>query len=936
MKFCINPRHAYLNSSLQITNNTEDYLKIRCKQISTTWILRPNEVCLKNLFQSAGTYEIACEDGSDKQVIVIENAIRLGGSYYRKTFAFDKNPWFMVSMNDRTYFYNQKTNEQYFENDIAPDKVVDLNEDFLLFTGERDSSYGVLYSTKRREIIRQVHDIIAYNELYLLCKVDSGIEIIGLSSKIVGSTVHTEESKYAYYSSFHSIAYLTSEKKCVIYNITTQEEQTINPNANNSDTVLFLDIPYIAQVEINGVLLISLETLQKNYIRTSSPIYKLNGHLITRANEMLLDFYKRQHEMNPSISSIEEDTIICHNSKIYIEKEYNNYKYYKQSDGNVSERLERGRHTLEDTKGTILVDFASGYPTFYTTDEYLVAATQNNMALVSDSVITIRNNVRYFQVQGVGYYTHSKEGAIEVYSTDNTLLCSAKVDEKESNILCGLIQQDDGWFDFTRRSLIKHKKYKVLSGVQNTIIFYDNDNVCYVYQGGRCRLLDASVDDVLYVVKTGDIAYVKKGNQCCFSHYNIIKQLYDISPIVLTNFDSSHYSNALFTDNENVILCKEGNEYVLYNVKQGTKEAFGNTNFVIKGLNGYQPIVSFDKYRRPVLRDPVTLSFATPEMLSAEYTFVSPSGRYRALPKKRFRYRATGQVVDNTDRFNILSVFRLTVSDKEEREKRIEQRREFLKEHIFLFESYLSLYSKREEGIDYICMIMGEEQFAQFLFNEIITIFDTANQQEIEIETTGVFWFINYISFSYDDGYVAIAGRYPDGGNIGGYFGLYNLEKREMLRSTTTYKNQGLYAVWIAAFTKSGKVAFYTSDPDTYFCNSMGSCQMEKIDGKNFLCYSADGKYMALSNQGYTRYDEQSPNLDWGHRKSTTVYIFDADSLKPIKTINCMFGDKITGSAFKNSPGRAGNVSYVAFAQNNSSILISSDDGVILVYHLNL
>ena len=935
MKFSINPHHAYLNSVLQLSNNTAEYLKVRCEQIGTTWTLRPNEVRNGRLFKAAGTYELSCEDGSDKQIVVIEDAIRLGGSHFRKAFAFDKNPWFLVSMNDRTYFYNPNTKEQYLENDIAPDKVLDLNEEYLLFTSERDSSCGALYSITRREIVRQVHNIITYNELYLLCKVDSGIEIIGLSSKIVDFAIHAEESKYAYYSSIHSIAYLTLEDKCIIYNIVTQDEQAVNPKTYNSGTLLFLDLPYIAQVGDDYVSLISLESLQSRFIRTPFPIYKINGHLLTGADETLLDFYKKHHEKNPSFSSIEEDKIISHNSKLYIERTYHNYRYYKSKEGNVSERLERGRHTLEDTRGTMLVEFASGTPTFYSTDEYLVAATQNSMALVSERTIIVKSNVKYFQVHGVGYYALSKDGAIEVYSADNTLLCSAKSDEKESNILCGLIKKDGEWFDFTRSIFIKHKEYKVVYGAQNTIIFYDNDNACFVYQGGHCRLLDANVDDVLYVIKNGDIAYIKKGNQCYYSHYNIFKRLYDISPVVLTNFDSSHYSNALFTDTENVILCKEGNEYVLYDVKQGTKEAFDNTNFIVKGLNGYQPIVSFDRYRRPVLRDPVTLNFATPEMLSAEYAFVSPSGRYRSISKKNFRYKVNGQIVNYTEKFRILAKFRLAI-DKDEREKRIEERREFVKEHIGLFDSYLSAYTKKEDGIDNICMYMGEENFAQYLFNEIITIFDTVSQQEIEIETEGVFLYKNYISFSYDDRYIAIAGRYPDGGNIGGYFGLYNLDKQEMLRSITTYENRGLYAVWIAAFTKGGKVAFYTSVPNTYVCNSEDSVQMERIEGKNFLCYSADGKYMALSDQGYTRYDEQCPTRDWGHRKSTTVYIHDAETLKPIKTINCMFGDKITGSAFKSSPGREKNVSFVAFAQNNSSVLISSDDGVILAYNLHL
>lgn len=939
MIFSINPHHAYLNSAIQLSNNSADFLKVRCEQIGTTWTLRPNEVRNINVFRAAGTYELSSEDGCDKQVVVIEDAVRLGGSNYRKTFAFEKNPWFLVSMNDRTYFYNPNTQKQYFENDIAPDKVVDLNEEYLLFTGERDSSNGVLYSTERREIIRQVNDIIAYNEQYLLCKVDSSIEVVGLSSKIVGSTIHAEESKYAYYSSIHTIAYLNSEEKCVIYDITTQEEQIVNPKIYNSGTLLFLELPYIAQAGDDYISLISLESLQRKFIRTSFPIYKLNGHLLTRTDETLLDFYKKHHEKNPSYSSIEEDKIISHNSKLYIERTYLNYKYRKYNDGSVSERLEKGRHTLEDTRGTILVEFASGYPTFYSADEYLIAATQNIMTLVSESTIVVKNNVKYFQVQGIGYYTLSKDGAIEVYSIDNTLLGSTKGDEKESNILCGLIQKDGGWFDFTRRTFIKHKKYKALPDALNTIIFYDNENACYVYQGGHCRLLDANVDEVLYIVHNGDIAYIKKGNQYYFSRYNIIKRLYDISPIVLTNFDCTHYSNALFTDIENMILCKEGNEYVLYDIKQDTKEVFDNTNFVIRGLNGYQPIVSFDKFRRPILKDPVTLSFTTPEILSADYAFISPSGRYRSLSRKRFRNKHNGQIVSLSEKSDFLRAFHIDyVIDKETKEEHIENRRKFLIEHKDFFEPYLKSYTedKKKDGEDYICQYMRDENFAQFLFNEIITIFDNKTQQEIAIEVIGVFMFLNYISFSYDDKYVAIVGRYPDGGSIGGYFGLYDIDKREMHNSTTAYDRRGLNAVWITAFTKDGKVAFYTSDPDTYICNPTKSIDIEQIEGKNFLCYSADGKYMALSNQGYIRYDAQDEYKVWGHQKSTTVYLYDVDTLSQIKVINCMFGDKITGSAFKNSSCRAGNVAFVAFSRDNKSILISSEDGVVLMYNLHL
>lgn len=39
-----------------------------------------------------------------------------------------------------------------------------------------------------------------------------------------------------------------------------------------------------------------------------------------------------------------------------------------------------------------------------------------------------------------------------------------------------------------------------------------------------------------------------------------------------------------------------------------------------------------------------------------------------------------------------------------------------------------------------------------------------------EIELGHVLWFLNYIAFSYDSRYVAIAGRYPNDTEINGYY----------------------------------------------------------------------------------------------------------------------------------------------------------------------
>lgn len=928
MKFNINPHHAFLNSHIQLSNNTSETIDIICKQLDKTWQLSPYQVIDDIRVKNAGKYDFSCVNSGESQCVVVEDAIRLGGSNFRKTFVFEQNPWFLVSMKDRTYFYNHITKEQYLENDIAPENVIGLNENYLLFfTTEKNITYGALYSSIERKIVRYIQDVIAYNEQYIVCKQDHYIEIIGVSPQIVDAKVQIGESKYTYYAEIHSIAYIDNQE-CFVYNIVSNHKQSFSVKALDGEQLLLLqDIPYIVKISPSSISLFSVGLDESPTIWSAKHcrIVECNGVSLQQENETDLALYKRWHSLLPDITSVVKVQIRCHGTNtIYIEKWY--YKYDSNPKYNF-ERLIKGRHTLEDIRGLILIDFDNEYAEFQYSDKYIIASSENRTAFVNENTIYIQKNAHYFHIKGCGYYFIKNDEMIDVYADSNVLLCSSKFKNNETNIKYGLMQKENGWYDFTKQHLIKHKEFKSLFDT-NQIVFFDNHNVCYLYINGFCRLLETDVNNILYISQNGDIAYIRKNNQFYYACYNQTKLYYDITPIVLTNFDSSHYSSALFTDIENIILCKEENQYVLYNIKQGTKETFDNTNFVIKGLNGYQPIISLDKYRRPILKDPVTLCPATPEILSAEYAFISPSGRYKTLFSRKFKNKVLGTIVNETEKSNFLSQYDIQyINDKEIKEQHIANRHRLFDEHRDYFDSYLTLYTTEEQGEKYICECMQDDIFAQYLFNEIISILDSSTQQEINIEIIGMLWFKNYVSFSYNDKYVAIAGRYPNGGNHSGYLGIYDIENRKMIQS----KDFG-YAVWITAFTKDGKVASYTSVPNTYISNlNSPANDIQEIEGKNFLCYSANGKYMALSEQGYRCYDDKLPYNDWGHTNSTTVYIYDVESLKLLETIHCMFGSQITGVAQESN-----NIAYVAFSQNNNSILISSNDGVVLKYNLHL
>ena len=125
---------------------------------------------------------------------------------------------------------------------------------------------------------------------------------------------------------------------------------------------------------------------------------------------------------------------------------------------------------------------------------------------------------------------------------------------------------------------------------------------------------------------------------------------------------------------------------------QQTEQDFENNNFVVKGINGYRPIVQRDAYRKPVLIDPITLQVAPSEILSSDYSFVSPSGRYRVDYKRLFKNKHTNQVVSEVECAEWMkeySLDRLSYDDKEAREIVAERRRSYVEIHPEYFEKYI-------------------------------------------------------------------------------------------------------------------------------------------------------------------------------------------------------------------------------------------------------
>ena len=130
-------------------------------------------------------------------------------------------------------------------------------------------------------------------------------------------------------------------------------------------------------------------------------------------------------------------------------------------------------------------------------------------------------------------------------------------------------------------------------------------------------------------------------------------------------------------------------------------------------------------------------------------------------------------------------------------------------------------------------------------------------------------------------------------------------------------------------FSKKGDVAFYDSCANAYLVTkNSGYVDAIEAPGKSLLCFSPSGKYIACSDQNYIDFTHH-PNDSWGHQPSGNVFIHAADNFKEcLEQYNDM-GEGISGIA-----SRAGCVSSAAFSQDETTLLVVGNDGVVVVRNL--
>jgi hypothetical protein len=227
---------------------------------------------------------------------------------------------------------------------------------------------------------------------------------------------------------------------------------------------------------------------------------------------------------------------------------------------------------------------------------------------------------------------------------------------------------------------------------------------------------------------------------------------------------------------------------------------------------------------------------------------------------------ALANIVLNTTVANSLTEFATKLEGAENLDIELDKIiKETFKKHrriIFSGDCYSKdweIEAERRELYAELKNILESDNFVENLFDkyEWVKIVESDTSKEIRLMLGAPLWFINYISFSNDNRYVGITGKYRDSSGV--YF-LFDLISEELVYKHIDDCSTGrILAVWSCAFTQNRIAGYYTSSPHCYLIDiSATEIQPKRVSNKSFLCFSPSGEYMALSNKGYIPYNNYS------------------------------------------------------------------------------
>lgn len=935
MKTTVHPYKGYLNTEFRVYSHETDvtcydiYHKGEDNRIQEPSIkhgkVSPNVPHSFKLNQP-GKYEVRFDDSSSVDILV-EDGYKFGGGRIKKAFIFDNCPWCFIVMHDRTYFYNRDTKQSYVEV-ISPDNIIEVATDYVIFTNDNQEEQ-TLFSLKEQKPILNISSICFYNQ-----------EILIWEHKIDGKETEKEVNVYSLkeQSCLYKLRcddYSIDKKNNRIFFIFNDVANSINLSDKNDKTELKLDGHFIVFVRDHYAITKEHSFLSVYELLAGEKVGQvpIEGNLASVNNKKLINIYDRCCYFKNLNDRILDETELTAKYSEYIIYPCQTNIYYTcglteiKRHSRFCDKTEQNFIASTNTKLHCELVAYNGYfyekgscICFYNSTESLVLGYHYDGAGYIKDCRVYNDGYDLYKYDGEslrklsnnGYWDNPVKGDFDLCSFEEFHILKDRKSDLCRTLYCSLGKLRASYNEYL---LIDDFRY-----YHNGVVFNQD---CPKYISKALLWGIEFEDEKIYLCKAQNKRFVFKE-----------RILSDI-------FDTSKYRQVILSEAGNQILYRDKDQTVLMDIENNQLTKFDNLSYVAH-INGIRPMFSCPGSLQPVIVNPINGQKIDAKMLS-QYQFISLDGVLYADTEidKYIEYfeKITGKIISKNQYEKLKNDYRYpSIEDKDSPEwNAIKEKRTIIVEKNieFLRKSYFQT-GRWERCSDKILIdhIVTEEayRFVDYFIGKrgIAYIRKVANDETVaKIDLGEPLWFLNYVSFSFDSRYVAIGGRYPNDTNKGGLFLVYDLIQHETLIKTTNSK-----AIWVTAFNQENMVAAYSSSPVSYFSHEQyDNDSLKMLVGYNFLTFSPDGKYIALSNQGYiAKYDKNgNERSEWGHEPSTTVSI--SLSAEPDK-IECVYNDLSEIGIYGSLSSKT--VASVSFANNNSRLMMVGNDETVVIRNLHL
>lgn len=255
--FTISTHRAYLNTDIIIEwlygNPNDNSYTINYKHCNTKETYRKKEINHIGGYiaflsphkketirlENAGCYIFSanCDGIKQEEVVIVEDAIKFGGSRLKEAFVFDDNPWVFLTTMDRLYATNIDTEEEKVEHGITPDTIVSLGryysnscEYFLLKT---KSDYSIFNINTGKLVITFLNHIYSNNHL-VIYKTEEAVTVFDYRLEKV---IIEFDGQYSFGSKF----YFVKDEKLYGFNLSSSYINTIDFVGSIQDNAILYD-----------------------------------------------------------------------------------------------------------------------------------------------------------------------------------------------------------------------------------------------------------------------------------------------------------------------------------------------------------------------------------------------------------------------------------------------------------------------------------------------------------------------------------------------------------------------------------------------------------------------------------------------------------------------------------------------------------------------